>query len=166
MSKPTATFPGAVWDGTAGDRTNFATDVQSPDQTDYDRIVVELQATQQAILDLDADSVSPLTALGDILYGGVAGADTRLAGNIATTKKVLTQTGTGTASAAPAWGVLNAADVSAATDDHDHDGDYVPVPAEPVTATDVAAVADAVAKTAIEQIQNILITAGMMVDHA
>lgn len=49
------------------------------------------------------DALSPLTTLGDVLYGGTAGADTRLAGNTTTARMALTQTGTGAVSAAPAW---------------------------------------------------------------
>jgi hypothetical protein len=65
-----------------------------------------------------------LTTLGDTFYGGVAGAPTRLAGNITTTKKYLSQTGTGAASAAPAWaqpafsdlsGTISASQVTAPT---------------------------------------------------
>lgn len=47
--------------------------------------------------------VSPMTTLGDTLYGATAGAATRLAGNTTVTPKALMQTGTGTISAAPAW---------------------------------------------------------------
>jgi len=41
--------------------------------------------------------------LGDTVYGGVSGTQTRLAGNISTWRKKLTQTGNGAASAAPTW---------------------------------------------------------------
>lgn len=54
-----------------------------------------------------------MTALGDTIYGGASGAVTKLAGNITTTKKFLTQTGGGAASAAPAWNTIAAADVPA-----------------------------------------------------
>jgi hypothetical protein len=52
-------------------------------------------------------------ALGNLLYGGTGafGELEKLAGNTTTTKKFLTQTGDGTASAAPAWGTILAADV-------------------------------------------------------
>ncbi len=53
----------------------------------------------------------PITTLGDIIYGAASGVPTRLAGNTTTTKKFLTQTGTGSVSAAPAWGVIVAADI-------------------------------------------------------
>lgn len=56
---------------------------------------------------------NPMTTLGDIIYGDTGGTATRLAGNTTTTKQVLTQTGTGSASAAPSWGTLTASDVSA-----------------------------------------------------
>lgn len=49
--------------------------------------------------------------IGDILYAGVAGAWTRLTGQITTTKKFLRQTGDGAASAAPAWDTITDADV-------------------------------------------------------
>lgn len=50
-------------------------------------------------------------ALGDILYASSATVISRLAGNTTTTKKFLTQTGDGAASAAPAWGTIAAGDV-------------------------------------------------------
>lgn len=57
------------------------------------------------------NALSPLTILGDLLYASGANANARLAGNATTTKKFLTQTGTGTASAAPSWATIAAADV-------------------------------------------------------
>jgi len=54
---------------------------------------------------------SPMTTLGDTIYGATAGAATRLAGNITTAKQFLAQTGTGSASAAPVWGGLATTDV-------------------------------------------------------
>lgn len=57
------------------------------------------------------NALSPMTTLGDTIYGGVAGAGTRLAGNITAVKQFLTQTGTGTVSAAPSWGVLLSGDI-------------------------------------------------------
>jgi hypothetical protein len=57
------------------------------------------------------NALSPMTALGDLIYGGAAGAGTRLAGNTTTTRKFLRQTGDGVASSAPAWDTITAADV-------------------------------------------------------
>lgn len=51
--------------------------------------------------------------LGDILYSNASNSLAKLAGNITTTAKYLTQTGTGSASAAPTWTALAA---SATTD--------------------------------------------------
>lgn len=48
-------------------------------------------------------TLAPMTALGDITYGGASGVLTKLAGNITNTKKFLAQTGTGAVSAAPSW---------------------------------------------------------------
>ena len=56
-------------------------------------------------------SSTVLTTLGDLLYAGALAAWTRLAGNTTTTKKFLTQTGDGAASAAPAWGTIVDGDV-------------------------------------------------------
>lgn len=49
--------------------------------------------------------------LGDTLYGDAGGALSILNGNLTTTKKYLTQTGTGTGSAVPVWNPLAAADI-------------------------------------------------------
>lgn len=54
---------------------------------------------------------NPMTSVGDTLYGGTAGISTRLAGNITNTLNVLVQTGTGVASAAPAWSTLASAGI-------------------------------------------------------
>jgi hypothetical protein len=50
--------------------------------------------------------------LGDTLYSSAANTLAKLAGNTTTTKKFLTQTGTGSASDAPAWGTISGSDVS------------------------------------------------------
>lgn len=57
----------------------------------------------------------PLTTLGDTLYEDATPALARLPGNTSATKNFLTQTGTGSASAAPAWGTIAAADLPAAS---------------------------------------------------
>lgn len=57
------------------------------------------------------NSLSPMTTLGDMIYGGASGAGTRLAGNTTTSRRFLRQTGTGSASAAPAWDGLIASDI-------------------------------------------------------
>jgi len=51
-------------------------------------------------------------ATGDTLYASATNTLSKLAGNTTTTKNFLTQTGTGTASAAPVWGTISSADVS------------------------------------------------------
>jgi hypothetical protein len=61
------------------------------------------------------DALSPMSALGDTVYGGTSGTGTRLAGNTTGTKKFLTQTGTGTVSAAPGWNTIASADLPAIT---------------------------------------------------
>lgn len=60
------------------------------------------------------NALSPLTTLGDVLYGAASGVGTRLAGNITATKQFLSQTGTGIISAAPAWSTVTKTDVGLA----------------------------------------------------
>ena len=57
----------------------------------------------------------PLTTLGDTLYENATPALARLPGNTSATKNFLAQTGTGAASAAPAWGVILAGDLPTGT---------------------------------------------------
>jgi hypothetical protein len=52
--------------------------------------------------------------LGDIWYGSAANTVIALTGNTTTTKQYLSQTGTGTVSAAPAWSAIAGADVTGA----------------------------------------------------
>lgn len=59
------------------------------------------------------NALSPLSTLGDLLYGAASGAGSRLSGNTSTTKKFLTQTGTGAASTAPVWGTIVSSDLPA-----------------------------------------------------
>lgn len=61
------------------------------------------RVTGTQLKDFVKSEVAPLTTLGDVLYAGASGTPTRLAGNTTTTEKMLTQTGTGSASAAPTW---------------------------------------------------------------
>jgi hypothetical protein len=57
------------------------------------------------------NNLAPTTTLGDIIYSNGSSSNTRLAGNTTSTKEFLTQTGTGSASAAPAWGALVSGDI-------------------------------------------------------
>ena len=65
---------------------------------------------------------NPMSALGDLISGGAAGAPARVAGNATATRKFLRQTGTGSASAAPAWDTLEASDVPDLSADYDPAG--------------------------------------------
>lgn len=56
------------------------------------------------------DALTPLTGLGDILYGGAAGTGTRLAGSTAVGRVFLSETSTGTP-IAPAWRSIADADL-------------------------------------------------------
>lgn len=61
------------------------------------------------------NALSPMTTLGDLEYESGASTASRLAGNTSATKNFLTQTGTGSVSAAPAWGTIASGDLPAAT---------------------------------------------------
>jgi hypothetical protein len=54
------------------------------------------------------NALTPMTTLGDLVYESGTNTAARLAGNTAATLKLLTQTGTGSVSAAPAWQTLAA----------------------------------------------------------
>lgn len=58
-----------------------------------------------------SDTLAQALVLGDILYANSTPLLTVLAGNITTTKKFITQTGTGAISAAPAWNTIVDSDV-------------------------------------------------------
>jgi hypothetical protein len=57
------------------------------------------------------NALSPMTTLGDLEYESGADTAARLAGNATATKKFLTQTGTGSVSAAPGWNTIATGDV-------------------------------------------------------
>jgi len=59
------------------------------------------------------DTVAASPVLGDIPYSNVTPNWTKLAGNITTTKKFLSQTGTGSVSAVPSWETLAVGDLPA-----------------------------------------------------
>jgi hypothetical protein len=50
-----------------------------------------------------ASLTNPMTAVGDMIYGGTSGVPTRLAGNTSTTPAMIVGTGSGSAATAPAW---------------------------------------------------------------
>lgn len=58
---------------------------------------------------------NPMTTLGDELYGGAAGAPTRIAGPTSSVKQFMTSTGTGSAAQAPAWATIAAGDLPTGT---------------------------------------------------
>lgn len=57
------------------------------------------------------NALSPMTTLGDVIYGGASGAGTRLAGNTSATRKFLFSEGDGAVSAAPYWDVASGSDL-------------------------------------------------------
>jgi hypothetical protein len=61
------------------------------------------------------NALSPMTTLGDIEFESGANTASRLAGNTSATKKFLTQTGTGSASASPTWSTISTSDLPTIT---------------------------------------------------
>jgi hypothetical protein len=100
-----------AWMNAAGN-ANIPLTVNSSDQLTFNGTVVFSSSgvvpiaaggTGAITATLGFDALSPMSALGDLIYGGAAGTRTRLAGNTTTTLKYLVQTGDGAASAVPAW---------------------------------------------------------------
>lgn len=77
--------------------------------------VLSADSTQTTGLKWISVLSNPMTTLGDIIYENATPAATRLAGNTTATKNFLTQTGTGSVSAAPAWGTIASADLPVAS---------------------------------------------------
>jgi hypothetical protein len=72
---------------------------------------------------------------GDTLYSSAANTLSKLTGNTTTTKNFLTQTGTGAASAAPAWGTIASGDLTSALASPPPVGGTTPAPGSFTTDT-------------------------------
>ena len=78
-------------------------------------VAINYGGTGQTTANLAFNALSPMTTLGDIEYENSTPIGARLAGNTTSTKEFLTQTGTGSVSAAPAWGTIANTDLSGIT---------------------------------------------------
>lgn len=76
--------------------------------------VLTADSSQTDGLNWTSPLINPMTTLGDTIYGGAAGAVTRLPGNTTTTHKVLVETGNGTTAPAPSWSQIDNTDYFAA----------------------------------------------------
>jgi hypothetical protein len=76
---------------------------------------VELYALANTAAGGSSGFTNPMTTLGDLIYEDATPAANRLAGSTSASKRFLTQTGTGSASAAPAWGAIAAGDLPTGT---------------------------------------------------
>ncbi len=74
-------------------------------------ITITNSAGATTIASTGGGMTNPMTTLGDIIYENATPAAARLAGNTTATKNFLVQTGTGSVSAAPAWGTIANADL-------------------------------------------------------
>jgi hypothetical protein len=82
-----------------------------PSQISASGLVLESNGTNASWQAIPVGFTNPMTTLGDLIYENSTPAANRLPGNVTTTKKFLTQTGTGTVSAAPAWSTLASSDI-------------------------------------------------------
>lgn len=57
------------------------------------------------------NALSPLTTVGDLIYGGASGVGTRLSGNNLAATKFLSQIGDGVNAGAPAWSTISSSDL-------------------------------------------------------
>ena len=67
------------------------------------------------------NALSPMTSIGDIIYGGAGGEGTPLAGNITTTRKFLLSVGSGAQAVAPSWTTVTKTDVGLSNVDNTSD---------------------------------------------
>lgn len=81
----------------------------------YASITVNAKGLITAAANGTAPLSNPMTTLGDTIYENATPAPARLAGNTTAVKQYLSQTGTGSASAAPVWATLSAADIGSGT---------------------------------------------------
>jgi Polysaccharide deacetylase len=114
--------PAGNWSNNSHKITSLANGSGAQDAAAYGQtpaggntVTIAEGGTGQTTANAGFNALSPMTTLGDEIYGGASGAATRLAGNTTSTKNFLTQTGNGSVSAAPAWGTIAAGDLPAAT---------------------------------------------------
>jgi hypothetical protein len=69
-------------------------------------------ATNKDLTAAGSGLTNPMTTLGDLIYGVMAGSPQRLAGNTTTTPQFLKSLGSGGLATAPAWAQIAAADLS------------------------------------------------------
>ena len=113
--------PAAAWSNNSEKITSLANGSSAQDAAAFGQIPTSASSIGGLLASNNLDDVgtastafgniSPMTTSGDIIYGGASGAGTRLAGTTSATKHFLTQTGSGSASAAPAWGTIASGDV-------------------------------------------------------
>jgi hypothetical protein len=99
---------------TAVSATNLTGTLQTPAQPNITSVgtLSSLVITAPLAVTSGGNGLSTAT-VGDLRYGSGANTLAALAGNVTSTKKFLTQTGTGSISAAPGWGQVLAGDVQA-----------------------------------------------------
>lgn len=84
----------------SGFNVSLVNDVVSPTASQY---YGTNSSSTRGWFNLPTGFANPMTTLGDLMYEDATPTAVRLAGNTTTTKKFLSQTGTGTISAVPSW---------------------------------------------------------------
>lgn len=107
----TSSTPGLIQ--LTGDLGNSATNPEVVSTHLSSALPVGQGGTGQATTSAAYNALTPMTTLGDIEYESGANTASRLAGNTSATKKFLSQTGTGSISAAPGWNSISASDLTA-----------------------------------------------------
>ena len=97
----------------------------SASQVNSGLLPIAIGGTGQSTATAAYNALSPVTTLGDLIYGDGSNSNARLAGNTTATQKYLCQTGTGSVSAAPAWCTLSGAGVTTVTNDTNVTGSIV-----------------------------------------
>ncbi len=99
--------------GTVTTNANLTGDITSTgNATTYAGTVpINRGGTGQTTASTGFNALSPMTTIGDIIYGGTAGTGTRLAGDTSNTRKFLRTQSTAGVANAPAWDTIQAADV-------------------------------------------------------
>ena len=114
-SAPVSAITALTGDGTAtgpgSSAFTLATVNASPGTYTNASVTVNAKGLVTSASSGSAGFVNPMTTLGDIIYGGAAGAATRLAGNTTTPREFLTSAGISSAATAPTWSSLVSGDI-------------------------------------------------------
>lgn len=84
-------------------------DVNNP--TTISPVIIQSPSNPAETIEDYIGQQNPMTTLGDTIYGGASGVQTRLAGNTTATRKFMLSVGDGSDAAAPSWSTVTKSDV-------------------------------------------------------